>query len=219
MSREPKQKMKKLDIFQKVVDPLLAGIGRLTKLHKILMCALLFVVLSGSFTYFSYLPKFEEIGRLTKEQIKLDKELLASKQKASQIHVYREKMKAAEAQFFLAVQALPEKKEIPSLLTNISRSGQNSGLDFLLFQPQVELQKEFYEEIPVSIEVDGGYHNVAMFFDKVSRLSRIVNVQNIKMVNQKDLLKLRTTCTAVTYRFVEKPPQQQAPGQKKPGEK
>jgi type IV pilus assembly protein PilO len=208
--------MKPID-FGKIVDPIIAGVARLTKTHKIMICAGLVIVLGGGFSYFSYYPKFQEIGKLTKEQIKLDKELAQSKEKASQISVFREKMRVAEAQFLSALQVLPEKKEIPSLLTNISRSGQNSGLDFLLFQPQPEVAKEFYEEIPVSIEVDGGYHNVAMFFDKVSRLSRMVNIENIKMVNQKDSLKLRTSCTAVTYRFVDKPTE--ATGSKKPGEK
>ena len=113
-------------------------------------------------------------------------------------------MKAAEERFQMALKALPEKKEIPSLLTNISRSGQSSGLEFLLFQPQNDVPKEFYAEIPVAIQVDGSYHNVAVFFAKVAQLSRIVNIKNINMVYQKGGRALQTQCKAVTYRFVEK---------------
>ncbi len=127
--------------------------------------------------------------------------------------MYRSKMKAAEAEFQLALKALPEKKEIPSLLTNISRSGQSSGLEFLLFQPQKNVQKEFYDEIPVAIQVDGNYHNVATFFAKVAQLSRIVNIRNIHI--GWGALKLRTKCTAVTYRFVEKVEQKETKKKKK----
>ena len=114
-------------------------------------------------------------------------------------------MRDAEAEFKTALKALPDKREIPSLLTSVSRVGIESGLEFLLFQPQPEVMKEFYAEIPVSIRISGGYHNVALFFDRVARLPRIVNIKNIKMNKSKGSLKLTTTCTAVTYRFVETP--------------
>lgn len=123
--------------------------------------------------------------------------------------------------------ALPEKEDIPSLLAGISQSGQDSGLEFVLFQPNAEVLQDFYAEIPVSINVTGEYHNVAAFFDRVSRLSRIVDIKDIEMTPVSDLKTVRkssagssqavpanilsTRCTAVTYKFVEKAPQQPAP--------
>ncbi len=101
------------------------------------------------------------------------------------------------------MKALPDKKEIPSLLTNITESGKDAGLEFLLFQPKPEINKDFYAEIPVSIKVAGNYHNVGLFFDKVSRLSRIVNIKDIVMATTREGKGLNTSCTAVTYRFVE----------------
>ncbi|MBW1820266.1 MAG: type 4a pilus biogenesis protein PilO, partial [Deltaproteobacteria bacterium] len=104
---------------------------------------------------------------------------------------------------------LPEKEEIPSLISAISASGQESGLEFLLFQPKGEKRKDFYAEIPVSIQVTGNFHNIVLFFDKVARLSRIVNIRDIKISRAKgksktsDSSKLSTSCTAVTYKFVE----------------
>ena len=77
-------------------------------------------------------------------------------------------MEEAEVQFKTAMKALPEKEEIPSLLTSISRSGQDVGLEFLLFEPKNEVRKEFYAEIPVAMHVIGGYHDLAIFFDKVA---------------------------------------------------
>jgi type IV pilus assembly protein PilO len=79
-------------------------------------------------------------------------------------------------------------------------------LEFLLFRPAGEVNKGFYAEIPVNIEVQGGYHNLGMFFDKVARLSRIVNVSDIKIKKKGSKGgggTLKATCVATTYRFVE----------------
>jgi type IV pilus assembly protein PilO len=126
---------------------------------------------------------------------------------ARKLRVVQQQFKGAEIELKIVMKALPEKKEIPSLLASISSSGQDSGLEFALFEPKPESNKDFYAEIPVSIKVAGSYHNVAMFFDKVSRLPRIVNIDNIGITAQKGTkkgLSLTTSCTAITYRFVEK---------------
>ena len=119
-------------------------------------------------------------------------------------------MKEAEAQFNMAMKKLPEKEEIPSLLTAISDSGQAVGLDFLLFEPKAEKKKEFYAEIPVAMSLRGDYHNLAIFFDQVARLNRIVNIENIQMSRGKSKSKtgnkLTVNCTAVTYKFIDEPP-------------
>jgi type IV pilus assembly protein PilO len=90
------------------------------------------------------------------------------------------------------------------LLANVSQSGQESGLNFLLFVPKPNKTYDFYAEIPVSIEVNGGYHNLALFFDRVARLSRIVNIENIDIADSgKEPGMLEMKCTAVTYQFLE----------------
>jgi type IV pilus assembly protein PilO len=90
-------------------------------------------------------------------------------------------MQDAEEQFKIVMRALPEKEEIPTLLTGISKAGKSSGLNFILFQPMPEVKKDFYAEIPVAMEVTGDYHGVAMFFENVAGLNRIVNIRNISM--------------------------------------
>jgi type IV pilus assembly protein PilO len=135
-------------------------------------------VISG-FVYFSYYPKFQQISTLDTRHKKLKSELDTAKKNAGQLQKFQQEMKEAEENFKIASKALPETKEIPSLLTNISKSGQDSGLEFLLFQPNPDKSIGFYSEIPVLIQVKGGYHNLALFFDRVSRLSRIVNIKDI----------------------------------------
>ena len=146
----------------------------------------------------------------------LERKLIVATRKARQLPKFREMKKQQQAALILAKKALPNRKEIPDLLTGISRAGKDAGLDFILFQPKAEIRKDFYAEIPVAIKVHGNYHNIAIFFDKVARLFRVVNISNISMSAKKDTTNLDTTCTAITYRFIEPKPK---PKGKKKGKK
>lgn len=186
------------------LSPLHEKVEQLTKLHRILICAGAFLLLAGGFFYFSYLPKMKQIDSLRNQKGTLERTLAETSKKAALLSEFRGKKEKAEEDFLIAKKVLPEKKEIPSLLTSISQSGQNAGLEFLLFQPKPEIVKDFYAEIPVSIKVAGGYHNVATFFDNVSKLFRIVNIKDVHMKSGQKGSNLDTSCTAVTYKFVEK---------------
>ncbi|MBI5896906.1 MAG: type 4a pilus biogenesis protein PilO, partial [Desulfobacterales bacterium] len=123
-----------------------------------------------------------------------------------------------EAEYKQVSRAFPGKEEIPSLLAGISQAGKEAGLEFMLFQPKPEVPKDFYAEIPVDINVSGNYHQVAIFFDKVANLPRIVNVRDVKMapLSQKDeTSSLTTSCQAVTYKFSESGPKPKAGQPKK----
>jgi type IV pilus assembly protein PilO len=187
------------------VEPFFEKVERLSKVQRILISGVLFALIVGLFVYLLYWPKFENIKQLNTQLEKLEKKLKTAKRNAADLKKFQAKMKEAEVQFRMAMQKLPEKEEIPSLLTSISDSGQQAGLEFLLFEPKPEKLKEFYAEIPVAMSIKGDYHNLAIFFDQVARLSRIVNIQNIQMANAKDKSSkdLSTSCMAVTYKFVE----------------
>ena len=107
-------------------------------------------------------------------------------------------------EFNLAMKALPDKREIPSLLTSISKAGSDAGLAFHLFQPTNEVNKEFFKEIPFSIKVQGRYHQITDFFFQVKNLNRIVNINNVEVKSKKEGDLLEMSCKAVTYMFVEK---------------
>ncbi len=183
--------------------PFFEKLEQLTKIQRISIWVGVMVLLIGGFFYFSYSPKYKEIDSLNKNLKKAEKQLEVAKRNARQLNEYRKKMQDAEEQFTVVMRALPEKEEIPTLLTGISKAGKDSGLSFELFQPRPEEKKDFYAEIPVSIRVSGDYHGVATFFESVAELNRIVNIKNITMTPEKDFLKLNTTCTAVTYKFIE----------------
>jgi type IV pilus assembly protein PilO len=160
------------------------------------------VLLAGLFVWFIYLPKTEEIAQTRAEIAKLQQKLNQAIVRAKALKKFEAEYAEVDAQFQEALKLLPNTKEIPSLLKAITQLGTDSQLEFLLFSPQRERPQDFFMEIPVSIEVSGTYHNVAVFFDKVGQMERIVNILNVSMSPQKDRsTTLTTKCDAVTYRF------------------
>jgi type IV pilus assembly protein PilO len=101
------------------------------------------------------------------------------------------------------VRQLPENQDIPNLLDSVSQVGRKLGLEFAKWQSRKETVKDFYAEVPVEIEVDGAYHDVAMFFDKIANLDRIINVRDMKFgspVESAGKVMLRTEGTIVAFR-------------------
>ncbi len=184
-------------------NPVLNKLEQLSKVQRIAIWAGVLILLIGAFVYFSYLPKFKKIDQLKANLTKIEKELEIAKNNARQLNEFRKKMQDAEEQFKIVMRALPENEEIPTLLTGISKAGTDSGLNFILFQPKPDETKDFYAEIPVAMTVTGDYHGVATFFESVAGLNRIVNIRNIDMKPDKESTNLTTTCTAVTYKFIE----------------
>lgn len=142
--------------------------------------------------------KQEQLGTLEAEKVKL----LATLTR-------REALKAEiakiESQFQEVTKQLPESKEIPELLRQVSNLGRDSGLEITLFRQQGESLKDLYAEVPVEMAVRGGYHQLALFFEKVRHLDRIVNISNISMKNPQMLegqLQVEASFSATTYRFL-----------------
>lgn len=104
-----------------------------------------------------------------------------------------------------ALKELPNDREIPGLLSEIDGLARKSGLDVRKFQPLPEVQHEYYAEVPVQIVMDGGYHEVGIFFDRVSKMSRIVSVSDIDMGSPNlsgEEVSLTVSGKVVTYRFL-----------------
>ncbi len=100
---------------------------------------------------------------------------------------------------------LPDGKEIPELLTQISDLGSQEGLEFMLFKPLPEKRVDFYSKVPVEMNIIGRFHDIATFFDRVRRLTRVVNITDIKMkVKTQDKIPvLETKCKATTFKYIE----------------
>jgi type IV pilus assembly protein PilO len=160
------------------------------------------VLMTAAFLYFSYFPKADEIDKTTQEIAALESKLNQAKARAARLDEFEAQKAEVDAQFAEALKLLPDSKEIPSLLKTISQLGADAGLEVRLFSQGKETSRDFYMEISHSLEVSGPFHNVAVFFDKVGRMERIVNILNVSMKPVKTRsTTLITRCDAVTYYF------------------
>jgi len=186
-------------------DKIIEKIEKFNTIQRIAICAGIILLISGAYFYLVIMPKFDMVSTLREEEKELDEQLDNVKEKTKDLKKIRNMAKHAEEQFEKARRILPDKEEIRTLLESVSRAGREAGLECTLFKPEQESIKDFYAEIPITIQLNGHFHNIAVFFDKVSRLSRIVNIQNFKIdiVEKNDKSLLAVACTAITYKFLE----------------
>jgi type IV pilus assembly protein PilO len=174
---------------------------------KIAVGALCFLIPIALCYFFLFKPNFEEIDKLDKQIVTAELELEKARKAASNLPKYEKELAELQKEFDEKSVILPTTKEIPNLLRSISDHGKSAGLDFLSFQPGGETQKDFYAEIPINIATKGPYHNMGFFLDQISKLERLVTVNNIQMSSPRleggEML-LNATCRLITYRFTNK---------------
>jgi len=197
------------------MDEFFENINTWSTTKRMLVCAAIVLLIAAVFYFLSFRPRQEKISQMENQLTDLKKRLGVLKTKANQLDKFTKELAEAERSFKLAMQALPDKKEIPSLLANVSQSGHDAGLEFLLFEPKPEQLMTFYAEIPVQMQLSGGYHDVGHFFEAVAGLPRIVNIRDITMAPKKPGEPLVTSCKAVTYKFVETRPETSDKAKKK----
>ncbi len=190
----------------------------IVKLRRSKQISILIVTLGViGFLYFYLLdwPAMEKLADRDAKIAKQESELRQLRTVHADTKRFQESVAKKRKELNLAITQLPTSKEIPTLLANISNLGKESGLEFLLFRPGAEVNKEFYAEIPVEIRVRGTYSNVAVFFDKVGKIPRIVNITNVAMDGAKERLgrwEITTSCTATTFKYIE-PKEQPEPAE------
>ncbi|HCY85480.1 MAG TPA: hypothetical protein DHV36_10135 [Desulfobacteraceae bacterium] len=190
-------------------------IGKFTKIQRLLICLVTFALMGGGYYYFFLAPKQETLNAASAELKTREATLQKFKIKARSLAKYEKEMAEAQENFNIAMKALPDKKELPSLLTGVSTAGQRAGLTFSLFQPDPVVNKEFYKEIPLAMVVSGRYQQMADFFYRVARMNRIVNIQNVEIsTDPKTPGFITMKCAAVTYMFSDEPPDKDKNGKK-----
>ena len=187
------------------LEPLFTRLNELSRVQRISGAVVICVLVGVLFVYFGYAPRSSELQRVEDDIRRTEQTMVTARKAAMKLEGLKAKREAAQARFDKATRALPEQQEIPELLSGISAAGKESGLEFQLFQPGNGVTREFYEEIPVAISVVGSFHQIVGFFDRVARLNRIVNLEDIGISTKGASGILSTKCRAVTYRFVDQP--------------
>jgi len=176
---------------------------------RIATVALLFVVAASAGYYFMVWKKERPV--LLEERAKegqLMESLTTKAKRAANLEAYRVQLAEMEKSFGAMLRQLPNKTEVPNLLVDISQTGLAAGLEEKLFQPQGENKKDFYAELPISIRLTGGYHEMGSFASGIAALPRIVTLHDIEITpaagrNVLNPSELTLNVTAKTYRYLD----------------
>lgn len=174
--------------------------------RKVAILVAAVVLLFALFYSFVYTPRSDAIAKLSDSVEIARSERQVKLAKAANLPRLEAELRAMEIKLKEAVAQLPDRKEIPDLLTNLSNKAREAGLEILLFRPRTENLQEFYAEIPVDIVVRGGFFNAVAFFDDVSKLNRIVNIDNLDFRNPRvsgEQVTMDISTLATTYRFLD----------------
>jgi type IV pilus assembly protein PilO len=168
--------------------------------------AIAFIVLTVALIYFFVWDEQRpELQQRQDEEQALRQEFHTKHAKAVNLELYKQQLKDIERSFGALLRQLPGKTEVPNLLVDISQTGLSSGLEEKLFQPQQEVKKDFYAELPIKIRLTGSYHQFGQFVSGIAALPRIVTLHDIDIRSEnKDAYdQLSLELTAKTYRYLD----------------
>lgn len=193
----------KLDDFRNID---LNNVGNLPVPVKLVLLVVIFVVLVFLGYWLLWSDQIEEWDQAVVKEQELRDTFLIKKSQAVKIDAYRQQMVDIEKTFGALLKQLPDKSQMDGLLTDINQAGLGRGLEFELFKPGAEVIADFYAEMPIQVKVKGTYHDIGAFATDVSKLSRIVTLNNLNIMpmnkDAKDGL-LSMEAVAQTYRYLD----------------
>ena len=174
------------------------------------------LLIGGGFYWFWYADKRAEQTQKETRLADLQKQIRALEATANKLPEFQREVQALEARLEVLKRILPPETEMPDLMRRLQYLAAQSSLAIKRFNPGAPQQKEFYTEIPVSLEFEGTYHNFGAFLDRISRMSRLVNMGDLKVKSQSkptisNTVQVAAIATTYVYRDAP-PPTAAAPG-------
>ena len=173
------------------------------------VAALVAAIICGGFYWFYYSDALEQQKQKEAQLATLQQEIRALEATANRLPEFQREVQALEARLETLKRILPPEKEMPDLMRRVQYLAAQSSLAVRKFSPTSTAQKECYLEVPISLDLEGTYHNLGAFFDRVSRMSRLVNLGNLRIQAQKTQTISNTvaiSAVATTYVYQEPPP-------------
>ena len=170
---------------------------------KIAALVILFIVIVIAGHFLVWQDQTETLEKIQAEEETLKNTYLLKKRSAVNLPALRAQLEEIEQSLSAMLKQLPDKSEMEALLVDINQAGLGRGLQFELFKPaEKETINAFYAELPVSIRVTGGYHDIGAFASDIARLPRIVTLNDIAIAPATDG-KLVLDAVAKTYRYLD----------------
>ena len=179
-----------------------------------------FVALSiggcGAFYYYIEMPARADMAARQQQLVSLRGDITKGLATARKLPEFRSQVTELEGRLDNLKAVLPEEKDASDLLRRMQTEAARSNLEIKSFKPSPTVTKQLHAEWPISLELEGTYHNLAIFFDRIGKFTRIVNISGLDVRGKEKPepnATIRATCVATTFVLLDKP----APG--KPGPK
>ncbi|MGI9246427.1 MAG: type 4a pilus biogenesis protein PilO [Steroidobacteraceae bacterium] len=164
----------------------------------------------GGYYFFVWKSQRPLLFEAQQKEAELMTTLAVKAKRAANLDAYRLQLAEMEKSFGAMLRQLPNKTEVPNLLVDISQTGLASGLEENLFRPQPESRNDFYAELPITIRLAGGYHEMGRFASGIAALPRIVTLHDIEIAppaaadrENVEPGELTINVTAKTYRYLD----------------
>ncbi|WP_150046925.1 type IV pilus inner membrane component PilO [Methylomonas rhizoryzae] len=148
---------------------------------KIAAGVIVSVLVVAADIYYITNPQLDELNALEQEEANLKVSFETKQKKAINLPDYLAQLEQIESSLGEMLKQMPTKAEVANLLVDISQTGLAAGLEFKLFQPNAEVRKDFYSELPINIQVIGNYNELGLFVSGLASLPRIVTVHNVNI--------------------------------------
>ncbi len=170
---------------------------------KIAVLVGLFVAIVTAGWWFVWNDQFVDLDTKEREEQTLKQQFLDKKRQAVNLDLYVQQLAEIDRSFGALLKQLPDKSEIEALLIEINQAGLGRGLQFELFKPGQEQVKDFYAELPVTVKINGGYHDFGAFAADIAKLPRIVTLNNISIAPIKEGGQLTLDAKKKTLRYLD----------------
>lgn len=178
----------------------------------LIVTGIVFLVICGLGYQFIIADQLKQFERIQKKEPQLKQTYRIKHIQTANLEAYKTQLDEMRQRFGSMLQQLPSENEVPALLKEVSQARQAANLEEHLFEPKAEVPKEFYAELPITLQLSGRYHNYGKFVATLAALSRIVTLTDIKLTvsnkqsndnDKADHSELTLQATAKTYRYIE----------------
>lgn len=194
------------------------GLNKLPWYGQLVVLVALSLAGAGAFYYFYEMPRQEAIAVRQTELNAIQARISVGLTTARQLPEFRAEVDGLTERLESLKAILPDEKDVADLLRRIQTMAAQSDLTIRGFRPQAINTQALHAEWPIGLELEGSYHNLGLFLDRVSKFPRIINVSDMVLLGQDSAVggaTLRVSCTATTFVLLETPAGAPAAGAKK----
>jgi len=204
------------------LDEQIEQLAKIPKAVRMAAVGGVLLAVAAGYYFVAYQSAHEELSRLRAQAEEHQRKLNKVRVVATNLADFELEVAELERELELALKQLPNRKQFEDLLQDIRTAGKKVGVQIKSIEREPEVLHDFYAEVPFKLELEGTYHDIARFFERVARLPRIVNIGALNMVVSKETDQstvLRVEGTATTFRFLSDASETASRGAAAPGDR